>query len=265
MCYTTCYQPSCQTEPASSREKSEPHDTQKPIHQAGPSGVRPCPCMQSCTGHRQRRSIASPHHAPRRPHQTSQPGRGGTRRAPPRRSGKARTRAGGFFGRATACALTYSPSARREERPSPSSPHRTARRFTSPAPAWRGGRNHGHGPSPSSPHDGSEKRRAGPDGRRVRVRARAGVSSATDDGHEHSAPRPTRLIQRAHASNRSCMEMEAQGFTSNPTDLCLCPSQSACLSVRSIHPFLSTGDRSIIGRGQHGRSPVPIEAPNVSF
>jgi hypothetical protein len=233
------------TEPASSREKSEPRHSK--ADSPGRPVRRPSMSMHAVIkhrGHRQRRSIATS----RAPVPTRHLSPAGvTRRAPPRRSGKARTRAGGFFRRATACALTYSPSARRGEAQapafsSPTSPHGTPLYVASAcvgdaimAPPLLSPRRIGEAPR----------------------RARASPRSATDDEHSAlllSLPRPIRLIQRAPCIE-SCMEMEAQGFTSNPTDLCLCPSQSACLSVRSVHPFPSTGDRSIIGRGLHGRSP----------
>jgi hypothetical protein len=47
--------------------KKASHDTQKPIHQAGPSGVRPCPCMQSSSTAGTGSDEASPHHAPPSP------------------------------------------------------------------------------------------------------------------------------------------------------------------------------------------------------
>lgn len=77
---------------ASSREKSEPRTTPK-SRLVGPVRVRR---TRHAPAGSDRRSIATSARPPR-PHRTSQSGRGGTRRAPPRRSGKARTRAGGFF------------------------------------------------------------------------------------------------------------------------------------------------------------------------
>ena len=222
------------------------------------AGFRECQDQDHACSHAPGAPAATKHRlatsrAPR-PHQTSQPGRG----APPRRSVKARTRAGGFFRRATACALTYSPSARRGEaqartRLLPSSPHGT--------PLYVGDAIMAPPLLSPRPIGGAS---AGPDGRRVRVRARAGVSSATDDGHEHSALlslAPADTVDPASAPMHRIMHGDggtaAQGFTSNPTDLCLCPSQSACLSVRSVHPFLSRDGRSI----DHRSCPACTAAP----
>lgn len=192
-----------------------------------------------CTGSDE--ASASPHQAagPRpSPPETSQPGRGGTRR-----SGKARTRAGGLLGRATACAPAYSLTlcATRRGQSHLSSPHGMARHAALRRPRLRGG-------GSPSPHGGSEERRAGPDGRRVRVRVLGDRRRPRAHSALRSLPRPADTVDPARPLHcvESCMEMEAQGFTSNPTDLCLCPSQSVCLSVRSVHPFSLDDGRAAI-------------------
>jgi hypothetical protein len=234
------------TEPASSREKSEPRHSK--ADSPGRPVRRPSMSMHAVIkhrGHRQRRSIATS----RAPVPTRHLSPAAVARAGPRRAGpEKREPELVAFSAARPRAPSRTHPLRDEER------HRHPPSLLPPAPAW----GTQSWPLPSSPHDGSEKRRAGPDGRRERAsRGRLldrRPTTSTAPCFVLCLPRPIRLIQRAPCIE-SCMEMEAQGFTSNPTDLCLCPSQSACLSVRSVHPFPSTGDRSIIGRGLHGRSP----------
>jgi len=211
------------------------------------AGFRECQDQDHACSHAPGAPAATKHRlatsrAPR-PHQTSQPGRG----APPRRSVKARTRAGGFFRRATACALTYSPSARRGEaqartRLLPSSPHGT--------PLYVGDAIMAPPLLSPRPIGGAS---AGPDGRRVRVRARAGVSSATDDGHEHSA-----LLSLAPADtvDHAWRWRHRASPVTPPIFVCVRLNLPVCLSVLFTLFSLETGDRSIIGRAcMHGRSP----------
>lgn len=244
------------TEAAPRQIKKASHETQKPIHQARRPSMH-VQSTESCRAHactyRQRRSIATSR-LPPSPHQTSQPGRPAAvaRAGPEKRDPQLMA----FFGRATACALTYSTAhpLRDEEthkHPSISPPRRTARRFNLRRPCRRGG-------TQSWPLPATDRTMSAAPGRLLgdRRRARAQRRSAL-----LSLPQPTAdTVHPARPCIESCMELEAQGFTSNPTDL--------CLSVRSVHPFFSR-------RTIHHRScalptrPLPvsisIEAPNVSF
>jgi hypothetical protein len=157
------------TEAAPRQIKKASHETQKPIHQARRPSMH-VQSTESCRAHactyRQRRSIATSRLPPQSPPDISArpAGRGGTRR-----SGKARPTADGLFrpcDRVRPHVLYCSPSARRGEAQAsihPASsppPRRTARRFTSPVPAWGDA-------IMAPPRDGSDdERRAGASPRR---------------------------------------------------------------------------------------------------
>jgi hypothetical protein len=203
---------------------------------------------------------ASPHHAsPPSPHQTSQPGRPAAvaRAGPEKRDPQLMA----FFGRATACALTYSTAhpLRDEERhrhPSiPPPPHLlAARRAALRRPCRRGG-------TQSWPLPATDRTMSAAPGRllgdRRRARARAQRRSAL-----LSLPQPTAdTVHPARPCIESCMELEAaQGFTSNP---------HRSLSVRpfcnSVHPFSIDGPSSFVRPARPLPVSISIEAPNVSF
>lgn len=231
--------------------KKASHETQKPIDSSGPSGRRPSPSMACHAMHRQRRSISIATSGGRPP---SVPTRDISARprwhAPVRKSANQSWWPFRPCDRVRPRVLTH--PLRDEARTKPpllAARHGTARRFTSPAPAWRGlSLSPRTGAGSPSPHGGSEERRAGADGRRVRVRVLGDRRRPRAHSALRSLPRPADTADPARPLHcvESCMEMEAQGFTSNPTDLCLCPSQSVCLSVRSVHPFSLDDGRAAI-------------------
>lgn len=224
---------------ASSREKSEPrHPAQKPTHRARPrpayTGTRHAP---GGSGH-DRRSIAT---SGGPPVPTVHLSPAAVARAGPRRAGpeKREPELLAFF-QAVRGPRAPSPSCtRRGLRDEEKHSHRDLRRPRAPACG-----DAIMAPSPRATTDGTSGGRAGRTPCRRTVGARP-WSSAIDGG-----ARP--CIERT-----SCMEMAAQDLTSNPTDLCLCPSVRLSLPF-TVHPFLSkTTGRPIIGRALHGRSPRP--------
>jgi hypothetical protein len=233
---------------ASSREKSEPrHPAQKPTHRARPrpayTGTRHAP---GGSGH-DRRSIAT---SGGPPVPTVHLSPAAVARAGPRRAGpeKREPELLAFF-QAVRGPRAPSPSCtRRGLRDEEKHSHRDLRRPRAPACG-----DAIMAPSPRATTDGTSGGRAGrtPCRRTVGARPR---SSAIDGG-----ARP--CIERT-----PCMEMAAQDLTSNPTDLCLCPSVCPFRSQFTLFSRRRRGDpSSVVPCTAAPPSRSRYRAPNVSF